>query len=395
MKRLTNFLVVFFIKDHQNIKSLKVRSEYGSLEGWVSILVNIVLFAIKLWAGISVKSISLIADAVHTLSDSITSAVIIIGFKVARKPSDKEHPFGHGRMESIAALVVSVLLFVTGFELLRTSFHHIFNPIATTVPYTVIVIITATLIVKHMLSRFSYILGDIIDSAALKADAAHHTTDVFSTGLVVVALIASRFGIYNMDGIMGMFVSLIIFYAAYVIAKDAVTPLLGEPPSRESLNAIETIAKSHEGVLGVHDIIYNSYGSHCIISLHIEVSDKKQVTTLHTLSEHIEEAIQSEFGGMVIVHLDPINKDHPQYNRVKETISNIIVDNKQIISFHELRIVGEDPEKCNIVFDLATNKDLSDQENYDIVKSVKTRFLETFPKMKISIKIEPMYVYNL
>jgi cation diffusion facilitator family transporter len=269
MKKFTQWIAAKTIKDHQSVNDLKVRARYGALEGWASIVINLLLFVVKIVLGFSIKSVSLIADAVHTLADSGTSAVVIIGFKIARKPSDKEHPFGHGRMESIAALVVSVLLFMAGVELVEKSIRAIVKPHSSIAPTGVILVIFATIVIKELMSRFSYQLGEIIDSQALKADALHHRSDVIATALVVVALIATRFGYNNIDGMMGVGVSLIIFYSAFSIAKEAVNPLLGEAPSKEAIKEIETLAKAHEGVLGVHDVIFHKYGQTSIISLHI------------------------------------------------------------------------------------------------------------------------------
>ena len=243
MKKFTQWIAAKVIKDHQSVNDLKVRSRYGALEGWTSIVINLLLFVVKIVLGLSIRSVSLIADAVHTLADSGTSAVVIIGFKIARKPSDKEHPFGHGRMESVAALVVSVLLFMAGVELVEKSIHAIVKPHSSTAPTGVILVILVTIVIKELMSRFSYQLGEIIDSQALKADALHHRSDVFATALVVVALIATRFGYYNIDGIMGVGVSLIIFYSAFLIAKEAVNPLLGEEPSKE-FPEIKTVIKA-------------------------------------------------------------------------------------------------------------------------------------------------------
>ncbi len=395
MRKATQWIAAKFIKDHRRINDLTVRARYGSLEGWVSIIGNTILFSIKIIAALSIKSVSLTADAVHTLADSATSVVILIGFKMAKKPSDKEHPFGHGKMEFLATLIVSVLLFVAGIELLEKSIHNIITPVTSTASITIILIIVGTIIIKEMMARFSYALGDIIDSKALRADALHHRSDVIATGLVVAALIASRFGYTRLDGIMGVFVSGIIFYSAYEIAKEAANPLLGEAPSKEIIKEIESIAKKHDGVLGVHDIIFSDYASTRIIVLHIEVSDKKTASSLHALSEAIEEEISGRFGGTTVVHIDPINKDHPQYEAIARAIKEIISEDKRVNSFHELRIVGCGAEKCNVVFDIALREDVNEQENYDIVRSIQERFKARFPKMKTIIKAEPKYKYNL
>jgi cation diffusion facilitator family transporter len=335
VRKITSWIVSKVIKDHQKINDLKVRAQYGSLEGWVSIVINVILFGVKITAGLMINSVSLIADAVHTLADSVTSVVVIVGFKMAGKPSDKEHPFGHGRMESVATLIVAVLLFVAGVELIEKSVHSIFTPHTATAPVWVILIIAFTILIKELLARFSFILGDMIDSKALKADALHHRSDVIATALVVVALIASRFGFDRIDGIMGVFVSLIIFYSAYEIGKDAIDPLLGEAVSKDTLKEIEKIARKREAVFGVHDIIFHKYGQTSIISLHIEVSDKDDVTKLHSLSEEIEEEISLAMGGVVVVHIDPINKDHPKYEMISKTLNDIISEDPRVNSFHE------------------------------------------------------------
>jgi len=346
MKKFTPWMAAKFIKDHQNVNDLKVRARYGALEGWASIVGNLLLFVVKIVLGISIKSVSLIADAVHTLADSGTSAVVIIGFKIARKPSDKEHPFGHGRAESIAALVVSVLLFMAGVELVEKSIHAIIKPHSSTASAGVIVIIVGTIIIKELMSRFSYQLGEIINSQALKADALHHQSDVIATAMVVVALLATRFGYNYVDGLMGVFVSLIIFYSALTIAKEAVNPLLGEAPSRKIIKEIEELALAHEGVSGVHDIILYKYGQVHITTLHIEVSDNASASELHTLSEEVEEEITQKLGGKTVVHVDPINKNHPKYEQIAEAIKEIISRDRRINSFHDLRIVGCEVNKC-------------------------------------------------
>lgn len=395
MKKFTRWIAAKLIKNHQNVNDLKVRARYGALEGWASIVINLLLFVIKILVGLSIKSVSLIADAVHTLADSATSAVVIIGFRIAKKPSDKEHPFGHGRMESIAALIVSVLLFIAGVELLEKSIHTAFHPQASTASFGVILLIVGTIVIKELMSRFSYQLGEIIGSQALKADALHHRSDVIATVLVVVALIASRFDYNRIDGVMGACVSLIIFYSAYSIAKEAVNPLLGEAPSKETIKEIESLAKAHEGVLGVHDIIFHKYGQTSIISLHIEVSDREPVVKLHMLSETVEEQITKKMGGTVIIHIDPINKEHPKYEAIAQSIEEIISEDKRVNSFHELRIVGCRANKCNVVFDIALEEDVDEQQTYDIIRSIRDKFKKRFPEMKTVIKAEPKYAYNL
>lgn len=395
MKKITRWIVSKFIKDHDSIHDLTVRSRYGALEGWVSIVINVVLFIVKITLGLAIRSVALIGDAIHTLADSGTSLVVIIGFKLAKKPSDKEHPFGHGRMESVAALIVSVLLFVAGAELIQRAIHSMIDPSTATASYGIILIVGCTIIIKELLSRFSYELGDMIDSKALKADATHHRSDVFATAMVVVALVASRLGYARIDGVMGIGVALIILYSAYIIAREAIDPLLGEPPSKEALREIGTIAMKHPEVTGVHDIIYHKYGQTSIISFHMEVSDKGNISDLHFLSEAIEDEIAERMGGMVVAHIDPVNKDHPRYQEVYHAIDNIIAEDNMVSTFHELRIVGQDENRFNAVFDIGLEENAGEHETCDIVRAIREKLKEQFPDMRTIIKAEPKYVYNV
>ena len=226
MKIITHAIVKKIIKNYDLVKNPKIRTQYGVLEGWVGIIGNICLFGIKLALGMVSGSAALIADAIHTLGDSVTSGVVIAGFIIAGKPSDKEHPFGHERMESIAAVVIASLLFVAGIELAIHSVKRIFHPSIGHAGFWVMALVAVTLVLKEMMARFSYELGEMIDSDALRADAMHHRSDVAATATVLVALAGARLGFDSLDGIMGVAVSVIIFYSAWHIFMNAVNSLL-------------------------------------------------------------------------------------------------------------------------------------------------------------------------
>ena len=394
MKRLTRWIAAIFIKDYDSKDDLRVRARYGYLEGWVSIIGNILLFLIKIAAGIYIGSISLIADAIHTLSDSATSVVVILGFRLAKKPADKEHPFGHGRMEPIATVVVAVLLFLAGVELVKRSINGIIHPKLIFSSWTIIAIVAATVIIKELMARFAFELGDMIDSSALRADAVHHRTDVFAAIIVVLALAATRMGFTRVDGIAGVVVSMIIFYSAYTIGKDAVDSLLGEAPSIEMIHKIECMARAHDKVFGVHDIIFHKYGQTKIISLHIEVSDKESVSVLHAVSDEIEQKIGRDMGAVVVVHIDPVNNSHPRYQQIYDVISAIVRADKRIDSFHELRIVGADKDSCNVIFDVVLKDNVDEYYACDIISSIRKAFNQAFPYMKLIVKLESKYISN-
>jgi len=394
MRKFTHWIVTKTIKDFNRINDLKVRARYGLLEGWVSIVINLLLFFIKGALGLATKSISLIADAIHTLADIATSIVVIIGFKIAKKPSDKEHPFGHGRMEAVATLIVAVLLVVAGVEFLESSIGRIIHPIPVSASWLVLTVITTTVIIKELLALFAKELGVMIDSKTLEADFLHHRSDVIATALVVVALISSRYGYTRIDGCAGVLVSSIIIYSGYIIAKEAVNPLLGEAPSKEFIQKIEEIAKNCEGVYGVHDVIVHQYGQESLVSLHIEVSDDETPVRLHDLSEDVEMKIGDAINGTVVVHIDPINKSHERYSELESAVREMISEDDRIISFHDLRIVGCDNNICNVVFDIVLDDGVDEQEEYDIKQLLKENFTVRFAEMRFVIKSEPKFAYN-
>ena len=395
MRKFTHWVVANAIKDYTRVNNLKVRAKYGLLEGWVSIVINLLLFFIKGVLGLATKSISLIADAIHTLADTATSIVVIIGFKIAKKPSDKEHPFGHGRMEAVSTLIVAVLLIIAGVEFLESSIGRIIHPTPVSTSWLVLIVISITIIIKELLAQFAKELGIMIDSRTLEADFLHHRSDVIATALVVVALIASRYGYTRIDGFAGILVSLIIIYSGYRIAKEAVNPLLGEAPSQEFIQKLEEITKSCEGVIGVHDVIVHQYGQEKLVSLHIEVSDDDTPSNLHDLSEEVEFKLGEEINGTVVVHVDPINRHHERYGEIETAIQKIVSEDDKIISFHDLRIVGCHNDICNVVFDVVLETEVDAQEEYDIKQVLKEDLTTSFPEMRFVIKSEPSYTYNL
>ncbi|KPK75590.1 MAG: hypothetical protein AMJ79_10840 [Phycisphaerae bacterium SM23_30] len=300
-----------FIINYQDIDNVKVRARYGYLEAWTSIVINMLLFAVKMVLGVMVNSVAVIADAVHTLSDTGTSIIILIGFRIAKRPADREHPFGHGRMESIATLIVAVLLMVAGFELLRSAVERILKPTVEKAEITWLVglILIGTMAVKELMARFAREMALLVKSKTLQADAWHHRSDALSTLLVLAAMVCAYLGYSYVDGVAGVGVALIVIYSGYAIGRDAISPLLGERPRQELLDEIKNTARSFEGVRGVHDVIVHRYGQHKVISLHIEVSAEESVTKLHDLSEEVTEAIEKKWGGSAVVHIDPLNKD--------------------------------------------------------------------------------------
>ncbi len=360
------------------------KNKAGFYEGIISCIVNFVIFIVKLIIGLSIQSISLITDAFHSLSDSMSSIVIIVGFYYSSKPADEEHPFGHARSENIASLIVAIMLFIISFEFLKDSVMRIIKPEHVKFSVGFIIVIIFTIIVKELLSQYSLYLGKKLDSIALQTDAYHHKTDVYATCLVIVSILLSHFGITRVDGIIGCAISLYIAYIAYEMAKKSIDPLLGEKPSEVLIEDIKKIAKSFEHVKGIHDIIIHNYGDKHIISFHIEVPDSLSPCKIHDIADEVEKKINHLYNATCVIHQDPINTSHPYYKKVKELIDNLIGEE----SYHDLKLIGTE-KKFNVIFDL--------NERYDNrkIKEIKSKLKNQVEGIdSVIIKIEPEYVYS-
>jgi cation diffusion facilitator family transporter len=394
MKTFARFLARRFIAGWDRPEDLKVRARYGQLEGGLSVVVNVLLFGVKLTLGVLLNSVSLIADAVHTISDSATSVVIIVGMRAASRPSDRKHPYGHARMEAVTALVVAVLLFVGGIELLIHGVRSLLAPSVGTVHPLAVGIVASTVLVKELLARLAYALGDLIDSQALRADAMHHRSDAYSTVLVVFALIGAQLGFPLADGIAGIAVAFFVLWSAWEVARDSVNPLLGAAPSETLLVEVQEAARVSSEILGIHDIVVHTYGEERFVSLHLEVPATLSGMEMHDMAEEAEAAVVEKVGGHCTIHMDPLNLDHPNYQPVAEAIAEIVVGEPCIEAFHDLRMMGHD-RYSKAVFDVVLCPDCDDLERKDALAHLKRRFKERFPKLLLAVNVEPRYAYTV
>ena len=393
MKIVARWLVRKWIPDYRDVDNVKVRARYGGLEAWTSIAVNAVLFVVKLVLGLMIGSVALIADAIHTLSDTGTSIIILIGFRIAKRPGDKEHPYGHGRAESIATLIIAVLLIVTGLELLRSAALRIYRPALTVerISWVVGGILVGAILIKELLARFAHELGVTIKSKTLEADCWHHRSDAFSTVLVLVAMVGAHYGYLRVDGMAGVAVALIVIWSGYIIMREAVGPLLGEKPSAELLGEIEKTALLLPGVRGVHNVMVHRYGQINLVSLHIEVPDDKPAGELHALSEEVEDAISAKLGGDAVVHIDPLNAEHERYAEVREVVMQETARDDRIGSFHDLRITEADGQ-VQAEFDIVV--DGYDEQNRaeQIVGQLANQVGDRLAGVTVKIKAERQYL---
>lgn len=340
IRGLAGSLVRFFIRGDLMDGGLETRCKAGVLQGWVSIVVNVLLFLIKGAVGLMLGSVAVLADAVHSISDVGSSTAVILGYRWARRPGDRKHPFGHGRFEFITALVLAFLLMLASVELARFGINRIMSPQPYTAPWWAIAVIAVTIGMKQWLAVFAKTLSEATGSVVLKADHWHHVTDAAGTSLVVAALVASRYELHGVDGWAGVAVACFVLYAGVDIARKAVSPLLGEAPGRNEVKRIEEASGRVHGVLGAHDIIVHKYGDTRVVSLHVEVDSGRSSMDVHDISERVEDEVERVMPCKAIVHVDPVDRSHPEYDRIKYLMTNLVRRQDELAEFHDLRVEG-------------------------------------------------------
>ena len=380
-----------FVPD-QKESSKTYRNQIGIFQGWVSTTVNTLLFIFKLFVGIITGAVSLIADAVHTLSDVVTSLIVIWGFKQSKKPADIGQPYGHGRAEYIATLIISVLLCVAGIEFIETAIDRIKNPILIISDWWMIAILGLTVVIKEITARYAKFLSSKIASGLLHADAWHHRTDAVSSILVLIALIAGNFGYSSIDGWAGLFVALILIYTGFDIARDSVDDLIGKPPDVAELDTIRDIALSVPGALGVHDISVHSYGLDKFVSIHAEINAKKTAAEAHDISEEIESKLGKAMGVEPTVHLDPVNPDDPMVKEVKYFLDEKNIDDDRISGVHDIRIVNTENHHV-ILFGMNVKLGLSQKQIIACKEELNRLLKEKFNGYEINIKVSSSHQF--
>ena len=366
------------------------RTKIGVFEGWVSVLVNGILFVIKLAIGLMVGAVSVIADAVHTLSDVVSSAVVIWGFKQSEKPADVEHPYGHGRAEYIATLIIAVLLMVAGIEFIKAAIDRIQNPELVEAEWWMVIALGATIVLKEITARYAEFLSTKIASGTLHADAWHHRSDAISSMLVVGALIAGKYGYPSSDGWAGLGVALFLIYTGFKIAKDAVDDLIGKPPASEEVEVIRQIVMSVDGVLGAHDITIHSYGHDKFISVHVEIDADKSTAEAHDISEEVEYKLHGALGVEPTVHLDPVHPNDPLVQEVNKVLSLLRESDERIADIHDVRIVNTENHHV-ILFGINIQVGLSQKEIVSCTLNLENRLKEKFKNYEINIKVSPLH----
>ncbi len=341
----------------------KVRTRCGQLSGITGIILNVLLVAGKLTAGVIAGSVAMIADAANNFSDAASSVITLIGFRLAGQKPDKEHPFGHGRIEYVAGLIVSVLIIFMGFELGRSSIEKIISPSPAEFSYAAVGVLAAAILVKVWLFYFNRKIAKRINSSSIAATATDSLSDVIATSVVLAALIGGQYTDFPIDGVAGLVVALFIFKSGWGAVKSTQAPLLGRPMSKELAKEIDALALEHENILGIHDLIYHDYGpGRAIVSFHAEVPADGDLMQTHEMIDHIEREIREKFGIEAVVHMDPIVVDGDT-EEMRALVEGVIKDISLDATVHDLRIAEWDKIR-NVYFDaiIPYGMKLSDEE---------------------------------
>lgn len=378
-----------FIKNHENIHDKKVRQSYIILGSILGIICNLVLFSLKLIIGLIIHSMSVLSDAFNNLSDSGSSIIGLFSAKLSNKKPDKDHPFGHGRIEYIASLIVSFLIIFMGAQLLITSINKltkgqsavIFNPI-------LVIILSISILIKLWMFFYNRYLSKQIDSLVLKATALDSISDVITSSLVIISLIVGKYVSFPLDGVMGILMSLLIIYNGFKLTIETSGTLLGKKANEELIKQIEDIFSKEEKILGTHDLIVHDYGpGRQMASIHVEISDKENIVAIHELIDDLEKKIEEELFIHMVIHMDPISIDNEELNQIHDYLNQIILETQKDVTFHDLRMTQGEKNK-NIIFDLSIPYQFSVQDKNDFISYLKDKIKEKDERYSIVINID-------
>lgn len=387
---MTQWLIKTFIKDHENTQDARTRSAYGLLASWVGIICNLILFAVKFLAGLLSGSVAVSADAFNNLSDASSSVISLAGFKMASKPADARHPYGHARYEYLAGLTVSVMILFIGAELLKSSIGKILHPSLVTFSWFSAAILTISVLAKLWLASFNRTLGIRIQSKTLAATAADSRNDVFTTLAVLAASLFSHFAGIELDGIMGLLVALFIFYSGYTLIKETLDPLLGQAPDPKLVAYIKKTILSYPDIIGTHDLMVHDYGpGRQFASAHVEMAAEKDVLESHEIIDTIERDFMEKDNIHLIIHYDPIvTSDHvttTMYQWISEQIKSI----DPALTIHDLRMV-HGKAHTNLIFDCVMPHSFSMKEE-ELKAAIQDMVTQSYPSYRCIITIDASY----
>lgn len=389
---MTDFLVKHFVKDYEHTEKVSVRTAYGVLASMVGIFCNVFLFVVKFVIGLLVHSVSVTADAFNNLSDAGSSIISFAGVKIASKPADAEHPFGHGRMEYIAALIVSFLVMEVGFTFLKDSFGKIKSPEILNFQLMSVVILILSIGVKLWLGLFNRKLGEKIDSKVMMAAFTDSMGDVLTTTVTIVSLIVFKVTGVNIDGFVGIGVALVVMWAGFGIAKDTLEPLLGEAVDPEEYQKIKRFVESYDGVVGSHDLIVHNYGpNRSMASIHAEVPNNVSIEASHEVIDRIERDAIKNLGIFLVVHMDPIEIEDEHVLMIRNRTNQAIAEIDDSCTIHDFRVV-DGQKQINLIFDLVVPREYDKEKQSEVERALCEKMKEQDERYEFVITVEHSFV---
>ena len=388
---MTKLLLRKFIGENPDTGNTEVRTKYSVFAGILGIICNLFLFAVKLGVGAAMSSIAIISDAFNNLSDTGSSAVAIIGAKLSAKKPDKEHPFGHGRIEYVSSLIVSFLIMLVGFELLKTSVSKIFNPQQVQLNTILVIILCISIPVKLWMYSYNRYIGRLTNSGILMATAKDCINDVIATSAVIFSsVIGKLISFPALDGIVGTVVSFMIMYSGFKISLDTIGLLLGTAPEKEIIEAVRSIILAAPGVVGVHDLIVHDYGPGRILaSVHAEVPDDCNVVEIHEVIDELEHKIERDLGIHIVVHMDPITVNCEKTASMRNMVLEVVKGIDERMGIHDFRMTDGE-SNVNLIFDIEAPLDV---ENFDDIKNIVTDKIKAVDE-KFNCVITVDFIYD-
>lgn len=388
---MVQLLVRFFIKNHEKIEDAGVRRAYGMLCSIVGIGLNVMLFAGKYLAGVLSGSIAITADAFNNLSDAGSSIITLIGFKFSGMKPDKDHPFGHGRIEYLSGLGVAMLIVLMGFELLKSSVEKIRHPQPIEVSTLPVAILVVSVCVKMYMAYYNRSVGKKIHSEAMLATATDSMSDSFATTAVLLSMLTAELTGINIDGWCGGIVALFVLYAGYSAAKDTLNPLLGQPPTKEFVDEIESIVMAHPEVMGIHDLVVHNYGpGRCMISLHGEVPGNGNMFELHDKIDLIEKELKEKLGCDAVIHMDPLEVNNEKVSEIRQELAEKIAERFPGVTIHDFRMV-QGPSHTNLIFEAVVPFEFA-LSNEEVKEGIENLVKENWDDFFAVVVVEQSYV---
>ncbi len=388
---MIKFLIRTFVKNYEKTDDKKVRESYSVLGGILGGICNLFLFAVKLFIGMTMKSIAIMSDAFNNLSDMGSCCVAVIGAKLSNRRPDREHPYGHGRLEYISSLIVAFLIMLVGFELFKSSFDKILHPEEITFSLPMMIILALSLLVKLWMYFVYTYIGKTIDSTVMRATARDSVNDVISTSAVIIATTIGYFLPFSIDGYIGVIVAVYIMYGGFDLTRETIGLLLGTPPSPELIQQITDEVTKADEICGIHDLIVHDYGpGRKFASVHAEIPENSNIVHAHEVIDEVERDVSEKLGIMLVIHMDPVADKDEVVIGLKKLVLETAKEIDETITIHDFRITNGD-KKINAIFDMVIHDNFDENERKKIVDELKKRVAEKDPRLDLIVTIDEVY----